>query len=124
MLALRLPDNKKAQTQLSLPSSSCQRDRETQPAKEARGLPYRLRGTRGQCSLATMTNETVKHIWNRGLHWAIKKNTDRYWYRGKDDVEWKCGLPPGVTVQEADRAFREPEGHVKRVEKRDQSGNS
>jgi hypothetical protein len=54
-----------------------------------------------------MTHDIVKHIWNHGVHWAIKKNADRYWYRGTDDVEWKPGLPPGVKIQEANRAFRE-----------------
>lgn len=71
-----------------------------------------------------MPNESVKHIWNHGLHWAIKKNADRYWYRRKDDVEWKSGLPPGVTVQEANRAFREAEGDAKRVARRGQSWNN
>ncbi|WP_447986386.1 hypothetical protein [Nitrospira sp. Nam74] len=53
-----------------------------------------------------MQNEIVTHIWNRGFYWTIKKSVDGYWYRGKDDLEWKSGLPPGVNVAEANRAFR------------------
>jgi len=54
-----------------------------------------------------MPNDRIKHLWKHGIHWAVKKNADRSWYRGKDDMEWKAGLPPGVKVQEANRTFLE-----------------
>lgn len=52
-----------------------------------------------------MPHDDVKHVWNRPA-WAIKKENDRYWYRGKDDADRKEGLPPGMKFQEAERAFR------------------
>jgi len=43
-----------------------------------------------------MTHNIVIELWHQGGHWSLKKNDDQYWYKGKDDTEWRVGLPPGM----------------------------
>jgi hypothetical protein len=53
-----------------------------------------------------MPNDIVIELWHHGGHWSLKKSSDQYWYKGKDDTEWKVGLPPGMKPQDVARAFR------------------
>jgi hypothetical protein len=43
-----------------------------------------------------MSNDIVIELWHRGGHWCLKKSDDQYWYKGKEQTEWKPGLPPGM----------------------------
>jgi hypothetical protein len=54
-----------------------------------------------------MPDDIVIQIWHHGNHWSIKKSGEQYWHRGKNETEWKSGLPAGMTPQDAARAFRE-----------------
>lgn len=51
-------------------------------------------------------NDIVIELWHHGGHWCLKKNDDQYWHKRKQDVDWKSGLPAGMTPQDAARAFR------------------
>lgn len=53
-----------------------------------------------------MTHDIVIELWHHGGHWALKKNGDEYWHKGKGDSEWKAGLPPAMKPQDAARTFR------------------
>lgn len=44
-------------------------------------------------------------LWHHGGHWCLKKSGEQCWYRGKNDTEWKSGLPPGMKPQERHGLF-------------------
>ena len=51
--------------------------------------------------------DIIIEIWHSGAHWSVKKNEDQYWYKRQADTGWKVGLPPGMTPEDAWRAFKE-----------------
>lgn len=53
-----------------------------------------------------MAQDIIIELWHRGEHWSLKKTAEQYWYKGRNDTDWKAGLPPGMNPQDAARAFR------------------